>query len=120
MRKRIALLVTACVVLLLAASRWADSQQGGVAARARGILDVMVLDENGKRLKGATVAVPGYRSVTGVGGTCRFSLYPGRYSVLINKAGYRGRRINAGVKPDETTTVRIQLEKLPAKPSPKG
>lgn len=97
----------------------AGAQEKVDPSRARGILDVLVVDENGKRLPGVTVAVPGFRSTTGLAGNARFSLVPGRYSVLIKKDGYRGRRINAGVKPDETTTLRVQLEKLPVARSPK-
>lgn len=38
----------------------------------KGILDVVVVDEAGKLLPGVFVSVPGYRSTTGLGGTCRF------------------------------------------------
>jgi hypothetical protein len=80
----------------------------------RGILDVQVLDQEGNRLREATVAVPGYRSTTGIAGNARFSLLPGRYSVLVSKSGYRGRRVSAGVRPNETTELKVVLEKLPA------
>jgi hypothetical protein len=99
---------------------WAGAQQSGSPARGKGILDVIVLDESNKPLAGVLVAVPGYRSTTGLGGTCRFGLLPGRYAVLISKPGYRGRRINAGVRPDETTTLRVVLQKLPPAPSPRS
>jgi len=75
---------------------------------------VIVVDESGERLSGAHVAVPGYRSTTGLNGTCRFSLLPGRYTVLVNKPGYRGRRVQAGVRPGETTTTQVLLRKLPS------
>jgi uncharacterized membrane protein len=83
-------------------------------APARGTLDVQVVDEGGNRLRAATVAVPGYRSTTGIAGNARFSLLPGRYSVLISKSGFRGRRVSAGVRPNETTSLKVVLEKLPA------
>jgi hypothetical protein len=119
MTRRIPVVIAASLVLLMGAVLKAEPQQTVDPSRARGILDVVVLDEDGKRLRGVTVAVPGFRSTTGLGGSCRFKLVPGRYSVLIRKTGYRGRRINAGVKPDETTTLRVQLEKLPVARSPK-
>jgi hypothetical protein len=97
---------------------WARAQQSSSAARGKGILDVIVLDENKKPLARVLVAVPGYRSTTGLGGTCRFGLLPGRYAVLISKPGYRGRRVNAGVRPDETTTLRVVLQKLPERRPP--
>lgn len=81
----------------------------------KGILDVVVSDQDGKPLKGVTVSVPGYRSTTGVGGTARFGLLPGRYAVLAKKDGYRGKRVNAGITPGKTTTTRIALQKLPSK-----
>jgi hypothetical protein len=68
-----------------------------------------------KPLPGVLVAVPGFRSTTGLGGTCRFGLLPGRYAVLIRKSGYRGRRVNAGVRPGETTTTRVTLQRLPSR-----
>jgi len=87
--------------------------QGPTApTRGKGILDIVVVDEAGQRLVGAQVAVPGYRSTTGLNGTCRFGLLPGRYSVLVNKAGYRGRRVTASVRPGETTSTEVQLQKL--------
>ena len=98
----------------------AQNQNDDAPAPGKGILDVIVVDEDGKPLKGVTVSVPGYRSTTGLGGTCRFGLLHGRYSVLIKKDGYRGRRINAGVRPGETYTLRVELQKLaPARPSRK-
>jgi hypothetical protein len=104
-----AILIFACV------SSWlvAQDQKPVAPALGKGILDVVVIDEEGKPLPGAAVSVPGYRSTTGLGGTCRFGLLPGRYAVLVSKNGYRGRRVNAGVRPGETTTTRIMLQKLP-------
>jgi uncharacterized membrane protein len=99
---------------------WAGAQESSSPARSKGVLDVIVLDENNKPLAGVLVAVPGYRSTTGLGGTCRFGLLPGRYAVLISKPGYRGRRVNAGVRPGETRTLRVVLQKLPPAPSPRS
>ena len=112
MTKRIPVFIAASLVLWMGVLLVARAEEKNDPSRARGILDVLIVDENGKRLPGVTVAVPGFRSGTGLAGTCRFSLVPGRYSVLIQKDGYRGRRINAGIKPDETTSLRVQLEKL--------
>jgi len=81
----------------------------------KGILDVVVTDQDGKPLRGAKVSVPGYRSTTGAGGTARFGLLPGRYAVLVAKDGYRGKRVNAGITPGKTTTTRVTLLKLPGK-----
>ena len=80
---------------------------------------MVVVDEEGKPLSGVLVSVPGYRSTTGLAGTCRFGLLPGRYAVLISKPGYRGRRVNAGVRPGETTTTRVTLQKLPPRAAPR-
>jgi uncharacterized membrane protein len=85
----------------------------------KGILEVVVVDQEGKPLSGVLVSVPGYRSTTALGGTCRFGLLPGRYAVLIRKSGYRGRRVNSGVRPGETTTTRVSLQQLPARSSEK-
>jgi hypothetical protein len=112
MTKKIPLVIAACLVVWTSLGLRLKAQEPLDPSRARGTLDVLVLDENSKPLRGVNVAVPGSRSTTGVEGTCRFSLVPGRYSVLIQKDGYRGRRINAGIKPDETTSLRVQLEKL--------
>lgn len=81
----------------------------------KGILDVVVTDQDGNPLKGVKVSVPGLRSTTGQGGTARFGLLPGRYAVLIAKDGYRGKRVNAGITPGKTTTTRVTLQKLPGK-----
>jgi uncharacterized membrane protein len=119
MLRRHVLMFVPLAMFCLSGALGADAQQSTAPARGRGILDVIVLDENGKPLPGVRVAVPGFRSTTGLGGTCRFGLLPGRYAVLISKPGYRGRRINAGVRPGETTPLRVQLQKLPPAPSPR-
>jgi len=111
MRSKVILSVV--VMLCLSAVLQISAQQSSAPARGKGILDVIVLDEQSKPLAGVLVAVPGYRSTTGLGGTCRFGLLPGRYAVLVSKPGYRGRRINAGFRPGETTTLRVVLQKLP-------
>lgn len=116
MLRRHILMVVPWAMFCLSGAPGAHAQQSAPPARGKGILDVIVLDENGKPLPGVLVAVPGYRSTTGLGGTCRFGLLPGRYAVLISKAGYRGRRINAGVRPGETTSLRVRLQKLPPAP----
>lgn len=122
MRKALRAAFATFVVLGLSVVRGAPPQKpDGRAAlgRGQGILDVEVLDEGGKPLKGVLVSVPGYRSITGLAGTCRFGLAPGRYPVLISREGYRGRRVNAGVRPGETTTTRVKLQKLPTVHPPK-
>ncbi len=90
-----------------------------IPARGQGILDVEVVDEAGKPIEGVLVSVPGYRSTTGFGGACRFGLQPGRYAILVSKEGYRGRRVNAGVRLGETTTTQVKLQKLPTPRPPK-
>jgi hypothetical protein len=119
MLRRHVLMFVPLAMFCLSGALGADAPQSTAPARGRGILDVIVLDENGKPLPEVLVAVPGFRSTTGLGGTCRFGLLPGRYAVLISKPGYRGRRINAGVRPGETTSLRVQLQKLPPAPSPR-
>jgi uncharacterized membrane protein len=96
----------------------ANEKESNSPQTGKGTLDVIVVDEEGKPLSGVLVSVPGYRSTTGLAGTCRFGLLPGRYAVLISKSGYRGRRVNAGVRPNETTTTRVTLQKLPPRRSP--
>ena len=108
--------ITTLSILLLVAITWAAAAQNdtpGMNRPGKGILDVTVVDEEGSPLKGVEVAVPGYHSTTGLAGTARFGLFPGRYAVLVKKKGYRGKRVNAGVRPEETTKVRVVLEKLP-------
>ena len=112
MTRRNLAVVAAFLVVWTSVGARATAQEPIDPSRARGTLEVQVVDESGKSLRGVTVAVPGSRSTTGVTGTCRFSLVPGRYSVLIQKDGYRGRRVNAGIKPDEVTNLRVQLDKL--------
>jgi len=109
---RLAVLVLLTMVWIAAAFA-AQSEQAGMSRPGKGILDVVVVDQDGKPLKGVAVSVPGFRSTTGLGGTARFGLLPGRYAVRISKTGYRGRRVNAGVRPGETTTTRVVLQKLP-------
>ena len=117
MRMREKTFVAAALILSTTLLLAAQGQKEEVPPPGKGILDVIVVDEDGKPLQGVTVSVPGYRSTTGLGGTCRFGLLPGRYSVLIKKDGYRGRRINAGVRPGETYSLRVELQKLaPVRP----
>jgi len=110
--------IAASLVLCFASVLAAQNDQAGMPQPGKGILDVTVVDEDGKPLPGVAVSVPGYRSTTGLAGTCRFGLLPGRYAVLISKPGYRGRRVNAGIRPGETITTRVTLQKLPSR-SPK-
>ncbi len=100
-------------ILRGASSLGEQPQQPSVPARGQGILDVKVVDEAGKPLPEVLVSLPGYRSLTGLAGTCRFGLLPGRYAILISKEGYRGRRVNVGVRVATTIRVRIKLQKLP-------
>ena len=114
-------------ILVAFAAFWLTSRVGAreqkrndVPARGQGILDVVVVDEAGKPLEGVLVSVPGYRSTTGLAGTCRFGLLPGRYAILISKEGYRGRRVYTGVRLGETTTTHVKLQKLlPPRPAKK-
>lgn len=104
-------------VICVAAVGVANGPQTSPPQASKGVLEIIVLDESGNRMAGARVSVPGYRSTTGSSGACRFGLGPGRYSVLVNKSGYRGRRLTAGVRPGETTTTEVRLQKLtPARP----
>ena len=114
MRSRRLAALMALLFMISLARVAAQTQEGGMPAPGKGILDVVIVDEDGKPLPGVNVAVPGYRSTTGLGGTARFGLLPGRYAIHISKPGYRGRRVNAGVRPGETTNTRIVLQKLPA------
>jgi uncharacterized membrane protein len=118
MRHRTPAFLVACVFSCLLCAAFAQTEPKAPPQREKGILDVVVLDEAGKPLPGVLVSVPGYRSTTGLAGTCRFGLLPGRYAVLISKSGYRGRRVNAGVRPGETTTTHVTLQKLPPRRSP--
>jgi hypothetical protein len=108
-------MVVAFTAASLVAQNDAPSEAPTMNRSGKGILDVVVLDQANQPLKGVTVSVPGYKSTTGAGGTARFGLLPARYAVLIAKDGYRGQRINAGVRPGETTTLKVTLQKLPAK-----
>ncbi len=118
MRRRIPAFLAACAFSCFLCVALAQNEPKAPPQPEKGILDVVVLDEAGKPLPGVLVSVPGYRSTTGLGGTCRFGLLPGRYAVLIRKSGYRGRRVNAGVRPGETTTMHVTLQKLPPRRSP--
>jgi len=80
---------------------------------------VIVVDEQEKPLSGVLVALPGHRATSGAEGKCKFKVLPGRYPLLISKDGYRGRRVNAGVRPGEVTTTRVELQKLPPAPAPR-
>jgi uncharacterized membrane protein len=113
MRRASVGLLLLLAVFCLCGAHVASAQQASLSEREKGILEVVVLDEKGEPLPEALVAVPGYRSTTGLNGTCQFGLLPGRYSVLVNKASYRGRRLMASVRPRETTTTQVQLQKLP-------
>lgn len=118
--RTLALLSVASAVLWFAGGSIASGQKPSVRARGQSTLDVVVIDETGKPLPGALVSVPGYRSTSGLGGTCRFGLLPGRYAILVSKPGYRGRRVNVGVRPGETTTTHVKLRKLPSPHQPKS
>ena len=118
--------LTVCVMFLVALTIPLAAQDDSATTPApndtptmnrpgKGILDVVVTDQDSNPLKGVQVSVPGFRSTTGQGGTARFGLLPGRYAVLIAKDGYRGKRVNAGIRPGETTTTRVTLQKLPPK-----
>lgn len=117
MPTKLASIVVALATLWLSSSLPARPQVTKAPSAGKGTLEMVVVDEAGKALAGTRVSLPGHRSTTGSGGSCQFRVLPGRYSVLISKEGYRGRRINAGVRPGETTTTRVQLQKLsPARP----
>ena len=96
-----------------------QSQQPSALPHGQGQLEVIVVDEKDKPLFGALVALPGHRCTTGAEGKCKFKVLPGRYPLLISKDGYRGRRVNAGVRPGEVTTTRVELQKLPPAPAPR-
>ena len=96
-----------------------QSQQPVALPHGQGQLEVIVVDEKDKPLFGALVALPGHRCTTGAEGKCKFKVLPGRYPLLISKDGYRGRRVNAGVRPGEVTTSRVELQKLSPVPAPR-
>ena len=117
MRRIVASISVLFPLLSLAATLCGQAQKPAIPAPGQGIVDVHVVDELGKPLAGALVSVPGYRSTTGLAGTCRFGLRPGRYAILISKEAYRGRRVSAGVRLAETTTTHVKLQKLPPAPA---
>lgn len=96
-----------------------QSQQPATPPHGQGQLEVTVMDQQDKPLAGALVALPGHRCTTGAEGRCKFKVLPGRYPLLVSKNGYRGRRVNAGVRPGEVTTTRVVLEKLSPAPAPR-
>jgi len=96
-----------------------QSQEPAALPHGQGQLEVIVVDEQDKPLSGALVALPGHRCTTGAEGKCKFKVLPGRYPLLISKDRYRGRRVNAGVRPGEVTTTRVELQKLPPAPAPR-
>jgi len=118
MTRKLALTLVVFFVLCTLLRAQSKEKEPSQAQTGKGTLDVVVVGEEGKPLSGVLVSVPGYRATTGLGGTCRFGLLPGRYAVLISKPGYRGRRVNAGVRPGETTNTRVTLQKLPSARSP--
>ena len=117
MQEKSVLVVVAFMGLCLSGALGALGQRSGSIARGKGTLEVVVVDEEGNRLPGARVSLPGRRSTTGRDGSSKFNLLPGRYPIRVSKERYRGRRMNAGVRPGETTTTRVQLQKLPG-PAP--
>ena len=117
MRWIVKAIIAISLIVGVAVASAVQNDQEGMSRPGKGILDVVVVDQDGKPLKGVAVSVPGYRSTTGLGGTARFGLLPGRYAIHIRKDGYRGRRVNAGVRPGETTTTRVVLQKLPPRSS---
>ena len=118
MRNVVISIIGALVLLPSNASVTAQPQGSAVIPRGRGTLEVVVVDEQGTPLAGVLVSLPGRRSSTGRDGSCKFNLLPGRYPIRVSKGAYRGRRMNAGVRPGETTTTRVQLQKLPGLPPP--
>ena len=107
-------------VVWFCAALGGQSQQPSALPHGQGQLEVAVVDEQDKPLSGALVALPGHRCTTGAEGKCKFKVLPGRYPLLISKDGYRGRRVNAGVRPGEVTTSRVELQKLPPAPAPRN
>ena len=106
-------------VVWFCAALGGQSQQPGTLPHGLGQLEVIVVDEQDKPLSGALVALPGHRATSRADGKCKFNVLPGRYPLLISKDGYRGRRVNAGVRPGEVTTTRVELQKLPPAPAPR-
>ena len=117
MRKPLIGILAAVLAFCIVDGFWAKGQEPATPAGGKGTLEVVVVGEAGQPLPGARVSLPGHRVSADRTGSCKTALLPGRYPVLINKDGYRGQRISAGVRPGETTTLRVQLQKLaPARP----
>ncbi len=116
MRRLLSLILTLFAASMLMMTLRASPQSAKTSTPRRGTLDVLVVDEENRRLQGVQVSLPGYRSTIGLAGHCRFELLPGRYPALISKEGYRERRINAGVRAGEITTTSVLLRKLPRTP----
>lgn len=117
MRKLLGIILMAPAVLEVSTLLGACPQAAKTSSRSRGTLDVVVLDEENRRLPKAEVSLLNYRSTTGLAGTCMFEIPPGRYSVLVRMDGYRDRRVNAVVRRDEVTTTQVHLQKQPRTPS---
>jgi uncharacterized membrane protein len=119
MRRVIILIAVLAIVLWASGTLTAGSQAAVKAAQSAGTLEIVVLDENGKPLPGAQVSLAGHRAATDKEGSCKFEVLPGRYPVLIRKDGYKGRRLNLGVRPGEITSQQVQLQKLTPPRPPK-
>lgn len=113
MRRRSLALALVFVLMELPGAADPQARQPKTRASKEGILDVVVDDDTGQRLSDAVVSVPGYRSTTGLGGSCRFGLPPGRYSVSVRKTGYGARTARVYLRPEETTTAHVRLRKVP-------
>jgi len=119
MGKTLKLAAFILVIVGFSAALNGQSQQPVDLPHGQGQLEVVVMDEQDKPLAGALVALPGHRATTGAEGRVKFKVLPGRYPLLISKDGYRARRVNAGVRPGEVTTTRVELQKLPPAPAPR-
>ncbi len=120
MRVRAGLITPGAALWFAAFAFGAAPQQPRAPSGEKGTLRIVVLDESNNPLSDTHVAIPGQRGTTGLDGSWRFKALPGRYAVLVSKPGYRGRRLNAGVRPGEETTVEVKLQKLsPALPPEK-
>jgi uncharacterized membrane protein len=106
------LMAVLAIALWAAGTLTVGSQAAANAAQSLGKLEIAVLDENGKPLPGAQVSLAGHRATTDKEGSCKFEVLPGRYPVLVRKDGYKGRRLNLGVRPGETTSQQVRLQRL--------